>query len=174
MRQRRRPCWTKFGVDCHIKKARQRDAATLARISKRAFHSDIHCGAPGLGGPPGYKSEAWQRKMMHIGQYYRILVDDQIVGGVIVFRQQPRCYELGRIFVDPDFQNQGIGTQAFEFLWKEFPLAKKWTLGTPAWNRRTRHFYKKVGFVEVGTDGHDGILFERQIPMPSIYKKEEI
>jgi hypothetical protein len=39
--------------------------------------------------------------------------------------------------------------------------AKKWTLGTPAWNRRTRHFYKKVGFVEVGKDGHDGILFEK-------------
>jgi hypothetical protein len=42
-------------------------------------------------------------------------------------------------------------------------LAKRWTLGTPAWNRRTRHFYKKVGFVEVGEDGHGGILFERRI-----------
>jgi hypothetical protein len=72
------------------KKARPKDAAALARISERAFHSDIHCGAPGLGGPPGYKSD--------------------------------EC-----------------------------------------WNRRTRHFYKKVGFVEVGTDGRGGILFEKRI-----------
>ena len=29
-----------------------------------------------------------------------------------------RVYELGRIFVDPDYQNRGIGTQAFEFIWE--------------------------------------------------------
>ncbi len=67
---------------------------------------------------------------MHVGDYYKILVGDQIVGGVIVLRKRPREYELGRIFVDPDYQNQGVGTQAFEFLWQEYPLAKKWTLGT--------------------------------------------
>jgi GNAT superfamily N-acetyltransferase len=147
-----------------FEKAKPRDASTLARISERAFHSDIHCGAPGIGGPPGYNSEAWQRRTMRIGQYYKILVDDEIVGGFIVFRKGTRHYELGRIFVDPDFQNQGIGAQAFEFLWKELPLARKWTLGTPAWNRRTRHFYRKVGFIEVGTDGRDGILLEKRIP----------
>jgi len=145
-------------------KARTKDAAALARISERAFHSDIHCGAPGLGGPPGYSSEQWQREMMHIGDYYKVLVGDQIVGGFIVLRKGPREYELGRIFVDPDYQNKGVGTQAFEFLWEEYPLAKRWTLDTPAWNRRTRHFYKKVGFVEVGTDDRGGILFEKRTP----------
>jgi RimJ/RimL family protein N-acetyltransferase len=50
-----------------------------------------------------------------------------------------------------------------EFLWKAYPLAKCWTLGTPAWNRRTRHFYQKVGFVEVGEDDRGGILLERRI-----------
>jgi GNAT superfamily N-acetyltransferase len=150
-----------------FEKARSKDAAALARISERAFHSDIHCGAPGLGGPPGYKSDEWQKKMMRLGDYYTILVGDEIVGGLIVFRKGPRQYQLGRIFVDPDYQNQGAGTQAIEFLWEEYPLAKKWTLDTPAWNRRTRHFYKKVGFVEVGTDGRGGILFEKRIPARS-------
>lgn len=152
-----------------FEKAKSRDAGALAQASKRAFHSDIHCGAPGMGGPPGYDSAEWQRRMMRAAQYYKILrvgesCDDEIVGGFIVFRKGTRHYELGRIFVDPDFQNQGIGAQAFEFLWEEYPLAKKWTLGTPAWNRRTRHFYEKVGFVEIGEDGKDGILLERRIP----------
>lgn len=152
-----------------VRKARSQDADVLAEISERAFHSDIHCGAPGLGGPPGYNSAQWQRKMMRMGDYYKILAYDtqleqqRIVGGIIVLRKAPREYELGRIFVDPDFQNQGIGTQAFETLWQEFPLAKRWTLGTPAWNHRTRHFYKKVGFEEVGEDGQGGVLFERRI-----------
>lgn len=130
-----------------VKKARAGDADALARASERAFHSDIHCGAPGIGGPPGYDSAAWQTKMMRIGEYYKIVSEDQIVGGMILFRQGTRQYEVGRIFVDPDFQNQGIGTQALEFLWKNYPLAKRWSLGTPAWNHRTRYFYKKkVGF----------------------------
>jgi GNAT superfamily N-acetyltransferase len=101
--------------------------------------------------------------MMRLGDYYKVSVGDRIVGGLIVFRKRPREYELGRIFINPDYQGQGIGTQAMQFLWEEYPLAKRWTLGTPAWNRRTRDFYTKVGFVEVGTDGRGGILFERRI-----------
>lgn len=146
-----------------FRKARPSDADALAQVSERAFHSDIHCGAAEVGGPPGYNSATWQARTMRRGDYYTILADEQIAGGIIVFRQGTRQYELGRIFVDPPFQNQGVGTQAFEFLWKTYPLAKRWTLGTPAWNRRTRYFYKKVGFVEIGEDGHGGILFERQI-----------
>ena len=47
-------------------------------------------------------------------------------------------------------------------------MAKRWTLGAPAWNRRTRHFYKKVGFVKAGKDGPDGIRFERKMPESSV------
>jgi GNAT superfamily N-acetyltransferase len=148
-----------------FRKARPSDAEALAGASERAFHSDVHCGAPPgpPGGPPGYNSAAWQAKIMRLGEYYSILADGRIVGGIIVFRKGTRAYELGRIFVDPEFQNAGIGTRAFEFLWQCYPLAKRWTLGTPKWNRRTRHFYAKVGFTEIGEDAHGGVLFERRI-----------
>jgi RimJ/RimL family protein N-acetyltransferase len=116
-----------------LEKARPGDAGTLAQISERAFHNDVHYGAPGIGGPPGYNSARWQERMMKVGDYYRIVVADQTVGGVIVFRKKPREYELGRIFVEPDVQNQGIGTEAFDLLWQEYPLAKKWTLDTGKW-----------------------------------------
>jgi GNAT superfamily N-acetyltransferase len=101
--------------------------------------------------------------MMLAGAYFKIVVAGRIVGGVIVLRKRPREYEVGRIFVEPEYQNQGIGTVAFELLWQEYPLAKRWLLGTPAWNQRTRHFYKKVGFVEIGTDGRGGIILEKVI-----------
>ena len=147
-----------------FRKARSSDAEVLAKASELAFHDDVKYGAPGPpGGPPGYDSAAWQKKMIGIGEYYTILADNKIVGGIIVFRKAPREYELGRIFITPAYQNQGIGTQAFEFLWQTYPLAKHWTLGTPKWNRRTRHFYAKVGFTEIGEDAHDGVLFERWI-----------
>ena len=147
-----------------------RDADKLALASKSAFENDIHYGAPnpdGKGaGPPGYQSPEWQRRMMRVSRYYNILVDDQIVGGFIVFPGALREYELGRFFIHADFQNRGIGTQAMDFMFGEFPLAKSWTLGTPARNQRTRHFYEKVGFTKVETRynpqaGWDGIIYRR-------------
>ena len=149
--------------DLLFAQARVADAEMLAQVSKRAFDHDIHYGAPGPGGPPGYDSRAWQTRIMRIADYYKIVCTADIIGGIIVFRKAPREYELGRIFVEPALQNQGIGTQAFEFLWQTYPLAKKWTLGTPVWNKRTRHFYAKVGFVELGEDGRGGVLFERTL-----------
>ena len=144
-----------------FEKAIPQDAKELAMVSWRAFDHDVHYGAPGPGGPPGYRSDRWQSRMMRAGKYYKIVDDLRIIGGIIVFDQEGGHFELGRIFLDPEFQNQGIGTRAFEFLWREFPGAKRWTLGTPEWNLRTRHFYAKVGFAEVGREEPDGIRFER-------------
>lgn len=153
-----------------FKKATSRDAEKLASVSKSAFEDDIHYGAPdhggGAGGPPGYQSPHWQRRMMRMGSYYKILVDNQIAGGFIVFPGAIREYYLGRVFIHPDFQNQGIGTQAMNFVFGEFPLAKSWTLDTPAWNRRTCHFYEKLGFQKTNTRydrqaGWNSIIYKR-------------
>ena len=145
-----------------FEKARLADVEPLAEVSKRAFDHDIHYGAPGPGGPPGYDSAAWQAKVMRFGDYYKILDGKRIIGGMVVMRRGAREYEVGRIFIEPEHQNQGIGAEAFEFLWEKYSLAKRWTLDTPAWNRRTRHFYEKVGFVEIGQDSDGCILFERK------------
>ena len=148
-----------------FEKAKPEDAKALALASWRAFDDDVNYGAPGKGGPPGYKSDQWQLKMMVVGDYYKILLDGRIIGGFILLLKGYRCYELARIFIQPDFQNQGIGTRTFEFIWSEYPDVERWTLGTPAWNHRTRHFYKKVGFAEVGEDSRGGILFERNVTL---------
>jgi len=151
-------------------KATSRDADKLAIASKCAFEDDIHYGAPvhggKAGGPPGYQSADWQRRMMRMGSYYKILVDNRIVGGFIVFPGAIREYYLGRVFIHPDFQNQGIGTRAMSFMFDEFPLAKIWTVDTPAWNQRTGHFYEKLGFRKYDTRydrqaGWDSVIYRR-------------
>ena len=69
-----------------------RDADKSALASKSAFENDIHFGAPnpdgGGAGPPGYRSPEWQRRMMRVGRYCKVLVDAQIVG-------QDECYGCG-------------------------------------------------------------------------------
>jgi RimJ/RimL family protein N-acetyltransferase len=149
-----------------FEKARPEDAKTLALVSGRAFDNDVHYGAPGTGGPPGYKHEMWQLRMMSRGHYYKIILDEgeaHIIGGFIVFQNAYGDCELGRIFIEPAYQNRGIGTQAMAFMEQAFPEARRWTLGTPGWNLRTQHFYEKVGFVRIGTDGHDGVRYEKRI-----------
>jgi RimJ/RimL family protein N-acetyltransferase len=146
-----------------IERAYRRDEKELTLLSKLSFDDDIHYGAPGPGGPPGYDSAIWQGRMMKLGDYYKIIRDGQMIGGIIVRRKRVQEYELTRIFIVPEHQNQGIGKQVFEFLWETYPLAKRWTLGTPKWNTRNRHFYKRVGFEEIGEDRRSGMLFERNI-----------
>ncbi len=150
-----------------FEKAKPEDAKALARVSGRAFDNDIHYGAPGPGGPPGYNSDRWQRRMMVIGNYYKKLDDDRIIGGFIVFPQGGGYFVLGRICIDPDRQNQGIGAQAIAFMEQSFTDARCWTLGTPRWNRRNHHFYEKVGYARIGEDGPDGYLYEKRMPAPS-------
>lgn len=57
-----------------FEKARSEDAKTLALISGRAFDNDVNYGAPGKGGPPGYKHELWQIRMMSRSHYYKIIL----------------------------------------------------------------------------------------------------
>ena len=134
-----------------LERAKEEDAERLADISKRAFHSDIDVGAPGKeGGPPGYDSPEFQVNLMRWCDYHKILYDGRIVGALIVAKRKAGHYECSRIFVDPEFHNQGIATRAFEMTWDMYKDAKVWTLGTPEWNVRTKHFYEKLGFVQVG------------------------
>ena len=146
-----------------IRKSKPADAEDLAICSREAFHSDALCGGPVESGPPGYDDPAWHRKIMRYGDFFTALVDEQIVGGLVIFRKGPGHYEVGRIFVHPDYQNVGIGAELFAHLWTSYPLVLRWTLGTPEWNVRTRHFYPKVGFTEMGIDAHEGVLFERRV-----------
>jgi GNAT superfamily N-acetyltransferase len=150
-----------------LRPARPKEAAALAAISRRAFDSDLALGlAPGPGGPPGYTSPDWQAQMMRAGRYHAVTVDGSLAGGAIVFDKGPGHYELGRLFLDPEWHGQGIGKQAMALLFAAYPQAFRWTLDTPTWNRRTRAFYEGLGFVVVGELRHPGgpdlVLYERR------------
>jgi len=102
--------------------------------------------------------------MMRRADYYAIWDDQRIIGGMIVFARGPRHYEPGRIFIEPSYQNRGVGAAALAWLEAQYPLAKRCTLDTPRWNLRTQHFYAKAGYVCVGSEGPDGLRYEKVIP----------
>jgi len=148
-----------------LRRARPEEAGILADVSTRAFHSDAAVGGPMAGGPPGYDSPGWQREAMGWGEYHAIVVEGEIAGGAIVVRKGPGHWELSRLFLDPALHRRGIGHRVVALLWETYPEARRWTLDTPAWNRRTRPFYEGFGFVEVGRVTHPGgpelVVYER-------------
>jgi len=151
-----------------LEKALLCDLETLTEIQIRTFVDDNKHKPPGssMEGPPGYNSLKWNSYWIIHTHYYKILYKGQIVGGMILYDLGDQHFEVGRIWVDPAFQNLGIGQAAVTEMFNLHPDVRKWTLGTPSWAVRNQHFYEKMGFVkkretEVDPDlGWSGIEYE--------------
>jgi GNAT superfamily N-acetyltransferase len=147
-------------------RAHASDADALTDISRRAFDNDVAFGAPGPGGPPGYDSVEWQRRTIAGSDYYCVYEDDTLIGGVIIGGGSDGEHELWRLFLEPDRQNQGVGSQVLGLVWAQYPLVTRWRLDTPNWNDRTRRFYASNGFEEVGSTADGSVIFERRSRPP--------
>ena len=148
-----------------IRTATSSDCADLTDTSRCAFDADAEVGAPELGGPPGYDSVEWHRRMLDEASVFTITTGDGVViGGAFAFPPtSPNELYLGRIWLEPEHQNRGLGREAMARLEKLFPQVRRWTLGTPTWNTRNQHFYQRCGYEIIGPEGEDGVLFEKII-----------
>jgi GNAT superfamily N-acetyltransferase len=82
--------------------------------------------------------------------YYKVLLGNTVlVGGLLVIASP----DLGEgewrcegIFVDPDYHDRGVGQEILRAMYRLHPDVVRWSLGTPEWAVRNRHFYEKMGF----------------------------
>ena len=122
------------------------DFEILKNIAVKAFKDDLKkYGSM----PPGIESIEWHKEKLNDGNYYKILLDNQIVGAMKIYNKNNGHFHLGSLFIDPLFQNQGIGSEAMFFLDKNFKEGTRWTLDTPYKNYRNHYFYEKHGFRKV-------------------------
>ena len=145
-----------------FKVATEADIPILTDIMTRTFDDDTqkHLGEP-KGGPPGYDTGEFFRQWMireNASTGYKIMVNDKIIGAFIVFISGKGNNVLGTIFIDPVYQNKGIGTRTWKFIEETYPQTKSWRLGTPSWAKRNHHFYeKKCGFKKVEERPEEGV-----------------
>lgn len=133
------------------------DIPELTKVMTRAFDDDAHKHlGQECGGPPGYDNGDFFRQWLFgydetVG--YKVLHAGQIVGACIVWILPAGHNVLGTIFVDPDAQDQGVGTQIWQFIEARYPETKSWRLATPRWATKNHHFYAaKCGFTRVESD----------------------
>ncbi|MFX0060811.1 MAG: GNAT family N-acetyltransferase [Candidatus Hermodarchaeota archaeon] len=148
-------------MDLKYVKATEDDIPELTKVMTRAFDDDSqkHLGKA-KGGPPGYDNGDFFRKWLFsydesIG--YKILAEGKVIGGFIVWIFDHGKNSLGTIFIDPDYQDQGIGTQAMQFIFDSYADTKSWTLGTPSWAKKNHHFYEKNGFKKIREEKVDDL-----------------
>lgn len=150
----------KDSISIQLVPATMEDIPELTRVMTRAFDDDSqkHLGKP-KGGPEGYDNGDFFRKWMPYKESvtYKIIAERKIIGGIIVWIYKHGSNTLGTIFVDPDYQDQGIGTQAWSLIEEAYPDTKSWTLGTPRWATKNHHFYEKNGFRKIREEPDDNI-----------------
>lgn len=142
-----------------IERASPDDAATLVRVQIAAFHDDdrLYPGV-GLSGPPGYDSVDVMLIKICDDIAYKLVLDGQIVGGLVLIDRGDGHLHLDLLFVDPAYHNRGVGTEAMHFIERLYANVAFWTLDTPAYALRNQHFYEKFGYVKVGEQDIDGFI----------------
>ncbi|WDV46698.1 GNAT family N-acetyltransferase [Clostridiaceae bacterium M8S5] len=131
----------------HFNIVEKNDVEILRNISIKAFDDDLKKYGQL---PPGINSIKWHTSKLHSGLYYKIMIDDIIVGGINLYDLKNGHFRLGAIFISPEYQNQGIGTKAIEFIEKKYNKIKKWTLDTPYLNIANHRFYERHGYKRIG------------------------
>ena len=108
--------------------ADEKDIPELTRVMTVAFDDDArtHLGEE-KGGPPGYDDlEFFQRWMLTHNESigYKIVFDNTVIVGFIVWVLPDGEDFLGTMFVDPAYQNRAVGTQSWQFIEATYPQTR--------------------------------------------------
>lgn len=130
-----------------IERAAECDAPKLVEVQNRSFHDDyVRYGECPSYGEPEEAVRSYIRELI----VYKIVLDGEIVGDMIIRRRAENRYYLRVIAVVPEHWNEGIGALAMRFIERDNPAALVWELNTPHDSLRNHHFYEKLGYRKVG------------------------
>ncbi|MET3728366.1 ribosomal protein S18 acetylase RimI-like enzyme [Fictibacillus halophilus] len=115
--------------------------------------------------PPGYTSIELTKYMIKELEYFKVMYDGLLVGGIIATISGKSYGRIDRIFIDPEHQGNGIGSTVINLIEKEFPFVRAWDLETSSRQLNNHHFYKKLGYV-VTFEGEEEFCFVKHIKQP--------
>ncbi|WBW95701.1 GNAT family N-acetyltransferase [Oceanirhabdus sp. W0125-5] len=132
-----------------FKKAALTDGAKLLEIQKKSFQEALELYKDYDTNPMFEKLEKIQYKIEN-HNYYKIISDGKIIGGIHAYSKGAFQYYINRLFIHPDYENLGIGKKAMVFIENQFPDARIWTLETPHKSLKNHYFYENLGYIRTG------------------------
>lgn len=131
----------------YIENAKIEDAKNIIKCKIDAYREEVEL--YGFG-PRDYNSLEELIRLMSEEIYFKILDNDEIIGGIQVRDNGGGQYWIGSIYINSISQNKGVGTTVMNLLFNEFKAAKSWYLETSYLSFRNQHFYEKMGFIKFG------------------------
>ncbi|MER1957304.1 MAG: GNAT family N-acetyltransferase [Solibacillus sp.] len=136
-----------------IEKASVTDAEQLTVILKRTFDEEANKWLTSQENimdfnilPPGYSSIEVTKYMIRELLFFKILYNQEIVGGIIITISGKNYGRIDRIFIDPNYQGKGIGSRAITLAEDQFPQVRIWDLETSSKQINNHYFYEKMGY----------------------------
>lgn len=90
--------------------------------------------------------------------YYKIMLDDTIIGGVIIMEEDEQTVSIQDFCIAPPYQNRGYGKLVLSELERLHNDIPRWVLTTPVYSVGNQHLYEKQGYKKVKIGDFGGTL----------------
>lgn len=130
-----------------ITKASFADLKTILVLQKQAFLSEADIYNDFDISPPLLQTLKELTKEFSESIILKAVLGDFIVGSVRGFQVDETVF-IKRLIVNPNYQNQGIGTKLMKSIEDSFKNNKRYELFTGHKSKRNLHLYQKIGYKE--------------------------
>ena len=130
-----------------ITKASFADLKTILVLQKQAFLSEADIYNDFDISPPLLQTLEELTKEFSESIILKAVLGDFIVGSVRGFQVDETVF-IKRLIVNPNYQNQGIGTKLMKSIEDSFQNNKRYELFTGHKSKRNLHLYQKIGYKE--------------------------
>lgn len=140
-----------------IQRVKEQDLESILNLQKKAF-TEVAELMNKYDLPPLLQSIEELRNEYQNSIVLKYLSEDKkIIGSVRGFVDNDKICHIGKLIVDPNFQNQGIGKALMYEVEKYFPSCEKYVLFTGDETPNTVHLYKKLGYYITGKQNMGGV-----------------
>jgi len=129
-----------------IERAQVEDAKVILDLQKLAYLSEAEI-YNNDSIPPLTQTLEQLRAEFDNQIFLKALIDARIIGSVRAYQTEGTCH-IGRLVVNPDFQNRGIGSRLMNEIENRFEMAKRFKLFTGDNSQRNLYLYHKLGYRE--------------------------
>ena len=130
-----------------ITKASFADLKTILVLQKQAFLSEADIYNDFDISPPLLQTLEELTKEFSESIILKAVLGDFIVGSVRGFQVDKTVF-IKRLIVNPNYQNQGIGTKLMKSIEDSFKNNKRYELFSGHKSKRNLHLYQKIGYKE--------------------------
>ncbi len=149
----------------NIRSARKEELPIILTLQKIAYRQEAEryndYSMPPLAQTLGQLEEEFNSKVILVAE-----INGIIVGSVRGEAKNCTCF-IQRLFVSPDFQDQGIGTSLLMEVEKKFKDSIRYELFTGSKSKKNIHLYRKSGYrifkSEKQSDNVDIVYMEKYI-----------